>query len=100
MLILRGKCLGVEHKSGEQRTDARTGEVRDAYSYYVAHVLDGWTARQCRIGDDYGPHPREGEAIEAKVGIRPYKRGAEAQVSITLEENLGKTAASGVRVAQ
>lgn len=102
MIVIKGRCLGVEHKSREAGIDPRTGEHRDGYNYFVAHILDGWETRQCRIGDDYGVHPVEGEEIEATVRLRPYKRGTEAMLALTLEQNVkGETAGGrGQRAAE
>lgn len=83
-IILRAKCLGVERKQSDGGTDARTGEVREGYDYLVAHMLDGWEARACRIDDGFGPAPVEGEEVEAVVQVRPYRRGQDAQLSVRL----------------
>lgn len=98
MLVLRGKCLGVEHKKADERIDSRTGETREGYDYHVAHVLDGWEARQCRIDEGFGPHPKEGDEIEAEVRVRAYRRGQDAMLSLALVSNL--KAPHGARVQQ
>lgn len=77
-MIIQGMVLKVERRSG-------TSE-RGNYDYFVAHVLDGLKVYECRLADNFGDLPHEGEMIRAEVSVSVFTRRSGApDLAVRLE---------------
>lgn len=83
------------------RTEQRKGSTngRD-WSYIQLHVLDDVDVHICRLGDDYGSIPGEGEVILAHAEVRAFARsrgGAGLGITLTKPVDPAELVADGRR---
>ena len=91
MLLLTGKCLGVQ----TENMNGPTG----AFTKVSIHVLDGLDKFVATVGRDFPPTdlPREGEDVSLAVEVSAFARkagGAGVQITAT-----SKVKATGQRIA-
>lgn len=84
MLTLEGEVRRVEPVQG------------NGYAYLRAYVLSGVEMYRCRLGDNYGPAPSEGQTIRAEIAGRVYSdKNDRPQLAWTLVKPADAPARSG-----
>lgn len=78
-MIIHGQVLKVERVQG-------SGDSGN-YDYFLAHVLDASAVRveRCRVSEEFGKLPKEGEMLTAEVYVSVYSTNqGQARMSFRL----------------